>query len=81
MYSMDFTGTREIPIGFGKEADKVKQADKSKNDLQTKREVRLTDSTLRQGRPVTWGSGQQRIDSFQGNISSIQREDTNLKTK
>ena len=81
MYSMDFTGTREIPFGFSKEADEVKQADKSKNDLQAKREVRLTDSTLRQGRPVTWGSGQQRIDSFQGNISSIQREVTNLNTK
>jgi len=81
MYSMDFTGTREILFGFSKDADKVKQADKSENDLQTKREVRLTDSTLRQGRPVTWGSGQQRIDSFQGNISSIQREVTNLNTK
>jgi hypothetical protein len=69
------------PIGFSKEADKIKQANKCKNDLNTEREVRLTDSTPRQGRPVTWGSGQQEMNSFQGNISSIQREVTSLNSK
>ena len=69
------------PLGFSREADRIRQADKSKNDLITEREVRLTDSTLRQGRPVTWGSGQQEMNSFQGNISSIQREVTSLNSK
>jgi hypothetical protein len=39
-------------------------------------EVRLADSTARSGEPITWGSGQQKLNRSRGNMSSIQWEDT-----
>jgi hypothetical protein len=44
-------------------------------------EVLLTDSTPRQGEPATRGSGQQKLNLFQGNMGSIQREDSGLNSK
>lgn len=60
MYSKDIIGTREI---------RLVQAELVGPDKLTMRgwpddhsEVRLADSTLRSGEPVTWGSGQQLVN-------------------
>ncbi len=43
--------------------------------------VGLADSTPRPGEPVTWGSGEQSIESNKGNTGSIQRETTGSYSK
>ncbi len=39
-------------------------------------EVRLADITQRSGEPITWGKRPVEIESFWGDIGSIQRENT-----
>lgn len=79
MLSRDSMGTREIrftqaePVGPNKP---IKQG-----WFDGVSEVRLVDSTLRQGEPVTWGSGQQSLNFSKRNMSFLQRKVTHLNSK
>jgi hypothetical protein len=60
MRSKDFMGTREIRLVQAELVGSDKLAMRGRSDNHS--EVRLVDSTLRSGEPVTWGSDQQVVN-------------------
>lgn len=60
MLSKDFMGTREIRVVQAELVGSDKLTMRGGSDDHT--EVRLVDSTLRSGEPITWGSGQQVVN-------------------
>ena len=65
-------GTREIRQAQV-EACRAGQAGKARK-VRRPGGSRLADSTRRPGEPATWGSGQQKMQLFEGDMGSIQRE-------
>jgi len=60
MQSKDIMGTREIRLVQAELVGSDKLTMRGRSDDHS--EVRLVDSTLRSGEPVTWGSGQQVVN-------------------